>query len=478
MFARIEHVKSQSTGPTQLKTDNLVGTIPGSFGVSPSGAAIYSIPLDLPPGRVGMTPNISLVYNSQINGTILGQGWTLSGFSAITRTNPTTYYNEYNDNIDFEDDELLFDGSHLIKISENAGVIEYRKETDPSTKIECLSGSYGQYFKVYTKGGLIIEYGNTNDSRLVYSENNPDLTPLAWHINKTSDRMGNNVIYHYFLDASVGELHPIDIYYTGFGDRTLGSTRIVFDYSTKLRSDLWKKSYFGINIPYLGEQPYLNTNSWRLEKIRITTDLDKPIKDYEIVFYEDEGLCKEFFIKDIKLINYSNNAPYSINPTHFDWEFYSPDYKQQFKNTLPDYIKSFSQFHNISLDMTGNDKDEIAILKSKLEDPLDWLNFVRVITVYFDELLTSIDIQIVGFLYENEMHSIDWDMDGNDELLFVDSDGLKIYDYDLSTKTMVPVYSYTHQVKAFPGDFNGDGINDILIVSENSCQVLEGGYLP
>jgi len=98
LFAIDMNVKGQSTDPTQSKTSNLVGTIPGSFGVSPSGAAIYTIPLDLPPGRVGMIPDISLVYNSQISGTILGQGWTLSGFSAITRTNPTNYYNGFKDN--------------------------------------------------------------------------------------------------------------------------------------------------------------------------------------------------------------------------------------------------------------------------------------------------------------------------------------------------------------------------------------------
>jgi len=52
--------------------DTEVGTLPGSFSVSPSGAATYAIPIDLPPGRAGMTPELAFVYNNHTPSTIMG----------------------------------------------------------------------------------------------------------------------------------------------------------------------------------------------------------------------------------------------------------------------------------------------------------------------------------------------------------------------------------------------------------------------
>lgn len=90
-----------------------VGKISGELGVTSSGGAMYSIPIELPVARVGMKPAISFVYNSQQRlGNILGQGWSVSGFSSISRANPTLYYNGKNGHVDFTNDDYMLVSRH------------------------------------------------------------------------------------------------------------------------------------------------------------------------------------------------------------------------------------------------------------------------------------------------------------------------------------------------------------------------------
>ena len=41
------------------------GTLPGDLGVDQTGAAVYRIPLDLPPGIAGLEPELALAYHSR-----------------------------------------------------------------------------------------------------------------------------------------------------------------------------------------------------------------------------------------------------------------------------------------------------------------------------------------------------------------------------------------------------------------------------
>src|SRR5437868_995922 len=60
-------------------------TLPGQFNVSSTGAATYSIPIEVPPGSAGMVPALSLSYSSQNGDGMVGLGWTLNGLPSIQR---------------------------------------------------------------------------------------------------------------------------------------------------------------------------------------------------------------------------------------------------------------------------------------------------------------------------------------------------------------------------------------------------------
>src|SRR5215471_7618258 len=78
-----------------------------------SGAFTQKIPLDIPPGRSGLQPDVSLQYNSQnTSDSIVGYGWSLS-IPYIQRLNKTGSQNLYASPSYFTssiDGELAFDG--------------------------------------------------------------------------------------------------------------------------------------------------------------------------------------------------------------------------------------------------------------------------------------------------------------------------------------------------------------------------------
>lgn len=67
-----------------LPPQGWVGTIPGEASAD-GGSASYRIPIEVPPGRAGMQPEVSLGYGSRQGNGIAGVGWFLSAASTVYR---------------------------------------------------------------------------------------------------------------------------------------------------------------------------------------------------------------------------------------------------------------------------------------------------------------------------------------------------------------------------------------------------------
>jgi len=119
---------------TGQANSGVVGAIPGHFAVSPSGSATYTIPIEVPPGINGMQPNISLVYNSHAGQGYLGWGWSLGGQSAISRTGKTLYHDGVVEGIQLDaSDNLMLDGQRLIRIVGNSLTVGAEYRTEAET---------------------------------------------------------------------------------------------------------------------------------------------------------------------------------------------------------------------------------------------------------------------------------------------------------------------------------------------------------
>ncbi|MCY7301411.1 MAG: hypothetical protein LH616_19650, partial [Ilumatobacteraceae bacterium] len=122
--------------------DATIGAIDAQAGVS-GGAATYTIPIKVPPGRRGMQPSLALSYSSRSGNGIAGMGWSLSGLSSVHRCPRTVAQDGYPRAVDFSAlDALCLDGQRLIVKSGSAGNpgATYATEIDSFARITQLGG--------------------------------------------------------------------------------------------------------------------------------------------------------------------------------------------------------------------------------------------------------------------------------------------------------------------------------------------------
>lgn len=216
-----------------------VGTIAGEFRVDESGAATYQVPLTLPQGIAGVTPQVALSYSSAAGNGPLGVGWNISGLSAVTRCRPTNEQDATNRQLTLSnDDRFCLDGQKLIAVTGNYGEdgTEYRTEIDSRIRVisKGTQGNGPAYFTVEREDGTTSYYGGNNfassraDATLL-----ADTTGVVWSITTLHDNINhadNKIEFTYhnaqtdIADTGINEIVIDEIAYSGH--------KVVFNYKT------------------------------------------------------------------------------------------------------------------------------------------------------------------------------------------------------------------------------------------------------
>jgi RHS repeat-associated protein len=450
-----------------LNTSYMIGTTNGSFNVNPVGGASYSIPIDLPPGVAGLQPGLSINYNSLAGAGVAGYGWNLSGLSVITRS-PKTYYPDGTSvGIDLTTtDRFSLDGQRLRCTSGTYGAnnSEYRTENDQFTKITCLTDgtSTPKRFLAKTKGGITIEYGYEGDS----DQTIDGLTEeISWYIDKMTDVYGNTVEYEYV------KLNG----HNYIGEITYGPNTVTLYY--KERSDK-QISYF------MGEEFQQNLI---LDKIEVEFN-SNVVKKYEFKYnYPSSNYTRHSILNEI--IEYGSGSS-RYNSTVFSYQ--TPDavdFEQTEYNSSHSYI-SYKSTLTIG-DFDGDGLKDVFTIDDPDVDAGNYSGW-KLFANDGDDSFTSAGSGDFGLDESNATFTaVDLNGDGMDDLfirLFVDrgyyypygvSDKYQ-YLYALSTgssfntpqsisteyyslSTLAGVKIENSILEANQMDFDGDGLNDILI---------------
>ena len=198
-----------STSPTFAPNSIHVGTTGGEFRVDESGAATYKIPLALPEGVAGVTPELWLDYSSLSGNGMVGRGWQLGGLSSITRCRQTLIHDNAPGSITWSsNDRFCLDGQRLMVVSGGYGEPDstYKTELDSFVIVTARGGVVGhpEYFTVEAKDGSTSVYGNTADSKVSGNSSDKPKTVLTWSINRFQDNMKNSIEFVYEGDATTG----------------------------------------------------------------------------------------------------------------------------------------------------------------------------------------------------------------------------------------------------------------------------------
>jgi hypothetical protein len=203
---------------------NVVGA---QFAVTEGGAASLTVPIQVPRGIGGMEPQLALTYSSGAGNGLLGLGWSLQGPSAITRCPMSRAIDGVRGTVTFTaSDRYCLDGQRLLLVDPQAvnsptppsqssygwPDTEYRTERDSFSRIRAVGDHNGQTgvprgFRVETKGGLILEFGNVHNTDAQSSavptlpssglQQPPPITINRWMLRRISDRHNSFVEFEY-----------------------------------------------------------------------------------------------------------------------------------------------------------------------------------------------------------------------------------------------------------------------------------------
>ncbi|MEL6698454.1 MAG: FG-GAP-like repeat-containing protein [Bacteroidota bacterium] len=325
----------------------VAGRTADQFRVNESGAASYQIPIMTSPGTRGMGPNLSFVYSSQQGNGHMGLGWALGGLSVITRAPATKAQDNEIDGVDFDrKDRFTLDGERLVNVSGSYGYnnTQYRTEQEAFAKIVSYgtAGKGPQKFKVWTKDGMIREYGYTTNSR-IEAQGKSDV--LIWRLNKVTDRQGNYYTFTYGEINGNTESYPTRIDYTGNASRGLATYASVrFEYES--RSDVNDNYLSGVKVKF----------SKRLKRVRSYYG-NSLVRTYTMT-YTQQGSAYQSLLTQIQECGTNGSCKEAIR---FDWGSMNENGQFNIKSPYPNsgYGVNANNYKYIPGDFNGDGKGDL-----------------------------------------------------------------------------------------------------------------------
>jgi len=457
-------IKTLPIGPIIKNT--VVGKINDALEVTPNGLINYEIPINVPPGTGGMTPQMALSYTSTQSDGLFGSGFELGGLSVINRAPSNLHVDGKAGYVNYtSSDNFMLDGQRLILVQKlSSSSWEYRTENNSFSQIIASGGIEGtpSKFIVKTKNGLIYEY----------SSNNAPLTratagdmSVFWLLTKVSDTKTNYYTISYGKDDLNGEYWPTRIDYTGNTTANMAPyNSIRFDYTTN----------------YIPQDAYIY--GIKVRRSKIITGVNIYSGATRVKYYQMSFQTVNNKRQLTQVTEYASDGTQK-EPTKFTWHN-STSYVTT--KTIYDTNSQITQANVHVADFNGDGKADFLITPKSGASWNGWKLFLSYGS-YFSYHSSG------SFSLAGEVQDIvvgDFNGDGYSDFVLKRKYNNKYYNSDLYLAKITGsnvtfafskcFLSSTNDYYIKRGEFTGDGAADIFIGFKNSkeCKMIrsEQGY--
>ncbi len=182
-----------------------------------TGILTGSIPIEIPPGRNGMQPNVVLAYESAGGNGWVGMGWKLE-MGAIERQTRwgVLYQPTTQEELDGKVYTIRLDGVSTDLVQDAIDPLLYHEKIKGSfLRIKKLSADGTTGWEITDKKGTKYKFGTGTTTRIQGTVGSLGTQIFKWCLERVEDRDGNYMTMTFTGDQGQGYLSQID--YTGNG---------------------------------------------------------------------------------------------------------------------------------------------------------------------------------------------------------------------------------------------------------------------
>lgn len=483
-FAQEEVIQLQYN-TTGYRSDNVdlasrfdsssLDTIPslkGEMNVNQFGGLTYMLPIEVLKGLNNFQPNLALGYNSQSGNGQAGWGWNIIGVSTITQGGKSQYIdgitigNQYNNQ-----DPFYLDGQRLIQINPTTF------ETETYSKIKITKNASGSEYS------FIIQY--TDGKIAKYKE----LVTGQHYISILEDSLDNEVHYSYTVSSNVPNLTMIS-----YGGTSVSNDKFFINFNYNNRTTPIKSYRNGVQ--YISTKvlsnitvtsPYLSTSGGLYRKYLLTHDFIQGNTVERLVKIEVENENGAV----LKPLNFGyNNSTSADLSVEYGRSKYPSGYRTYGGVSHP--IKGLGGVATGDFFGTGDivpifevkfEDNEYSLYNSKSNTWLEW-QYTESMDLYVGRALFDNKISENDVIIYSKLEYIGTSTNPSTATNLIDKYTFKVRSLSpakIKTITislpggLTKIHPLINQYKRdkeerkiIPGDFNNDGLFDIIIIEHSN----------